>query len=311
MGTILEIKNLNLGFQVEDDFYQVLDNISLSFDEGKIHAIAGESGCGKSVLVSSILKLLPKNARVLSGEVLYKNKNFLVNDDKNIYRDFSLIPQDPFMSLNPLYTIQNQIFELPCLNRLSNFEKEKIALEVLDDVKIKDPKAVLKSYPHELSGGMKQRVIIAMALISDSKIIFADEPTTALDVSVSNSILKLLLDLKSKGKTIILITHDLSVVSNYADTVNVLYLGEVVEKANVKDFFINPKHPYSNALLNALPIDKNKRLKNIKGLISPFSEKIEGCKFNPRCECVLEKCKIEKPVLKKQDNSFVSCFLYD
>jgi len=315
MKNILEVKNLNLGFNVEDDFIHVLKDVSLQFEKEKIHAIAGESGCGKSVLISSILNILPNNAKITKGEITYLNNNLLNLTDKNykklVNNDFALIPQDPFMSLNPLYTIENQLFELPCLSGLNKIEKTDIALKVLDDVKIKNPQTVLKSYPHELSGGMKQRIIISMALISNSKIIFADEPTTALDVSVSNSILNLLLELKNKGKTIILITHDLSIVSNYSDTTTILYLGEVVERANTCDFFKKPFHPYSKALLEALPVDRNLKLKSIKGNISPISQKITGCKFHPRCNFVFDRCKNEIPALKKQDNSCVSCFLYD
>ena len=216
MDNILEIKNLSVGFNIEDNFYYAIKNINLDFKKGKIHAIAGESGCGKSVLINTILKLLPKNGLVKSGEIIFNDKDLLKINNKEFKQirgtKISLIPQDPFMSLNPLYTIENQLLEVPNLKNKEN--KLQLIKQALEEVKIKNIDNVLKSYPHELSGGMKQRVIIAMALISNSEIILADEPTTALDVSVSNSILNLLLDLKNKGKTIILITHDLSIVSN-------------------------------------------------------------------------------------------------
>lgn len=303
MEKILEIKNLSVGFNIEDNFYYALNNINLSFDKGKIHAIAGESGCGKSVLINTVLKLLPKNASVKSGEIIFQNENLLKFNEKNIQKirgkKIALIPQDPFMSLNPLFTIENQLLETE-----NNLEKIKKAL---DEVKIKNIENVLKSYPHELSGGMKQRVIIAMALISGAEIILADEPTTALDVSVSNFILDLLLELKNKSKTIVLITHDLSIVSNYCDTTTVMYLGNVVERNLTNVLFKNPKHPYTKALLGALPSSKGKKLVNIKGQISPITELISGCKFHPRCNCVMDKCKTDKPVL----NNCVSCHLYN
>ena len=307
MDNILEIKNLNVGFQIEDNFYYALNDINLSFEKGKIHAIAGESGCGKSVLINTILKLLPKNGIVKSGEILFQNQNILNLKNKEIRKirgsKISLIPQDPFMSLNPLYTIENQLLEVK--------KDINIIKQALEEVKIKNIDNVLKSYPHELSGGMKQRVIIAMSLISGAELILADEPTTALDVTVSNSILDLLVELKNKGKTIILITHDLSIVSSYCDTTTIMYLGCVVEKAKSDIIFKNPLHPYTKALLGALPTKKGKKLENIKGQISPITQVIEGCKFNPRCNFVMDKCKIEKPELKNCNNSYCACFLFN
>ncbi|MBQ8635657.1 ABC transporter ATP-binding protein [bacterium] len=312
MDKILEIKNLSVGFNIEDNFYYALNNINISFEKGKIHAIAGESGCGKSVLINTILKLLPKNGIIKNGEINFQNKNLINLKEKDFKKirgnKISLIPQDPFMSLNPLYTIENQLMEIPILK--NNKDSKNIIRKSLEEVKIKNIETVLKSYPHELSGGMKQRVIISMALISNSELILADEPTTALDVTVSNSILNLLLELKEKGKTIILITHDLSIVSNYCDTCTIMYLGNIVENAATNDIFKQPKHPYTKALLNALPTLKGKKLENIKGQISPITEKIEGCKFHPRCNFAMEICKLNKPELKNVDNSSCACFLY-
>ncbi len=294
---ILKVKNLSVGFNIdinfEEKFFYALNNINISFEKGKIHALAGESGCGKSVFLNTILKLLPKNAIIKSGEIIFNGKNILEykeNDFRMIRgKKIALIPQDPFMSLNPLYTIENQLKEV----------SDDIALvkSALDEVRIKNIDNVLKSYPHELSGGMKQRVIIAMALISEAEIILADEPTTALDVSVSNSILDLLFDLKNKGKTILLVTHDLSIVSNYCDTATIMYLGDIVEQGECSELFKNPRHPYTKALLNALPNERGKKLENIKGNISPITEIIEGCKFHPRCNFVMDKCKKQTPEL--------------
>ena len=316
MTNILEIKNLNVGFNIEinneDKFFYALNNINLSFKKGGIHAIAGESGCGKSVLINTILNLLPNNSKITSGENLFENQNLLELKEKEIRqirgRKISLIPQDPFMSLNPLYTIENQLLEIPALKNVEN--SKKIIKECLEEVRINNIDNVLKSYPHELSGGMKQRIIISMSLISNSNLILADEPTTALDASVSNSILNLLVDLINKGNTIILITHELSIVSNYCDTTTIMYLGNIVENADSDTLFKNPLHPYTKALLNALPNQRGKKLENIKGQISPITEIINGCKFHPRCNYKMEKCANCKPELKTVENNCVSCFLY-
>lgn len=311
MDIILEIKNLSVGFNIEidnnDKFFYALNGINLSFEKAKIHAIAGESGCGKSVLISSVLRLLPKNGLIKTGEVYFQGSDLLKIDNKNFSKirgkSIFLIPQDPFMSLNPLYTIENQLREI---------KNDIIAIKnALLEVRIKNIDNVLKSYPHELSGGMKQRIIIAMALISNAELILADEPTTALDASVSNSILELLVELKQKGKTIILITHDLSIVSNYCDTTTIMYLGEVVEQNSTVCLFKKPLHPYTKALINALPDLKTKRLENIKGQISPITEIIAGCKFHPRCNCVMEICKNKKPILDSCKCGNVACFMYE
>ncbi len=312
MENILEIKNLSVAFKIElnrvENYYYALKNINLSFEKGKIHSIAGESGCGKSVLINTILNLLAKNACVEYESILYNGVDIRKQDilGKSIF----LIPQDPFMSLNPLYTIENQMLEVRALKGIKRQDAVEKIKKSLEEVKILNIDNVLKSYPHELSGGMKQRVIIAMALLAESDLILADEPTTALDVSVSNSILNILVELKNKGKTIILITHDLSIVSNYTDTATIMYLGNVVEAALSKELFKNPLHPYTKALLGALPNEKGKKLENIKGQISPITEIIQGCKFHPRCNCVMDRCKIETPMLKQVCSSKTACFLY-
>ena len=313
-NNILEVKDLSVGFNIEinnkERFFYALNGISLEFEKGKMHALAGESGCGKSVFINTILKLLPKNAKITSGEILFENENLLdikEKDFRNIRgKKISLIPQDPFMSLNPLYTIENQLLEI-----IDKSDDKEIIKTALEKVKIKNINTVLKSYPHELSGGMKQRVIIAMSIVSDSDLILADEPTTALDVSVSNSILELLSELKNSGKTIILITHDLSIVSNYCDRANIMYLGNIVESSTSKKLFKTPLHPYTNALLKALPDKKGVKLQNIKGQISPITEIIQGCKFHPRCEKATEICKTVIPKKINIDETCVMCHLYD
>lgn len=314
MENILQIKNLSLGFNIEldfkEEFFFALNNINLSFEKGKIHCLAGESGCGKTVLISSILNLLPNNAKITQGEILFNG--FDIKKQDVLGKSIFLIPQDPFVSLNPLYTIENQMLEVKAFEKKDKAYAIKKIKNALEEVKINNIDNVLKSYPHELSGGMKQRVIIAMALCNNSELILADEPTTALDVSVSNSILNILLELKNKGKTIILITHDLSIVSNYSDSATIMYLGNVVEKAPSDILFKNPLHPYTKALLKALPDKRGKKLQSIKGSVTPITKVINGCKFNPRCPYTMEKCKMQAPELMEvENNHFVSCFLYD
>ena len=279
---IVEINNLSLGFDIDERFYPAIHSVNFDIKKGKMHAIVGESGCGKTMTVMSILRLLPKNAKITNGEILFEDKNLLELKEKDLRkirgRKIALIPQDPMTSLNPLYTIENQMIETVLLhNKVSKKEAYEIALEALKDVEIQDPKNRMKAYPHELSGGMKQRVIIAMALSSHADVIIADEPTTALDVTIQAQILKLLSDIKKCGKSIILITHDLGIVKQYADFVSIMYLGKVVEKALVDVLFSDPKHPYTKALLAALPTIKGKKLENIKGSPSPITKPVIGC----------------------------------
>ena len=276
---IIEINNLSLGFEIDEKFYPAIHSVNFDIQRGKIHAIVGESGCGKTMTVMSILKLLPKNAKITNGEILFENRNILSLKDKDLRkirgRKIALIPQDPMTSLNPLYTIENQMIETVLLhNNVSKKEAYKIALNALEDVEIVNPKERMKAYPHELSGGMKQRVIIAMALSSKADVIIADEPTTALDVTIQAQILKLLSGIKKSGKSIILITHDLGIVKQYADFVSIMYLGKVVEEAPADALFSNPKHPYTKALLAALPTIKGKKLENIKGNPSPITKPV-------------------------------------
>ncbi len=319
MQNILEVKNLKISFKIEDEIHPCLKDLSLDFKKGEMHAIVGESGCGKSVFATSILKLLPKNAIIgdctnatvnstcTSGEILFEGQNLLMLSENEIRKirgkKIALIPQDPMTSLNPLYTIENQLLEVVDLPRE---EARKAIIEKLDEVGIVEPEKRLNSYPHELSGGMKQRIIIAMALLVDAEIIVADESTTALDVTIASQILDLLSEIKNRGKSVILITHDLGIVSKYCDEVSVMYLGKIVEQATPQELFKNPKHPYTKALIGALPTHKNKKLQNIKGQPSPITEHIEGCQFHPRCEFVMEKCKTTSPELIGN----VACWLY-
>ena len=258
---LLEVKNLNLGFNCENGFCQALYDVSFSLEKGKIHTLVGESGCGKTISAMSILQLLPKTAKITGGEILYNGENLLLKKDIHKLRGskIALIPQDPMTSLNPLFTIGDQLLEVIKIHHGLKGEKAyKKAVEALEAVQIPCAAERMKSYPHEFSGGMKQRAIIAMALACDAEILIADEPTTALDVTIQAQIMNLLKDIKENHQTsILLITHDLALVSENADFVSVMYAGRIVESAPAKEFFANPQHPYSQALFRSLPSNKN------------------------------------------------------
>ena len=314
--TTLEVKNLNLGFQSEDTFTQALFDVSFKLEEGKTLALVGESGCGKTMSAMSILNLIPKTAKIVSGEILYNGENLLKlsQHEMQTYRGkrIAYIPQDPMTSLNPLYTVGNQLLEIIKLHRnLQGEEALKIAAEAFEAVQIPDAKSRLKNYPHEFSGGMKQRVIIAMALVCNAKIIIADEPTTALDVTIQAQIMDLLNEIKHQNNTaILLITHDLALVSENCDDIVVMYAGRIAEKAQSVEFFNNPNHPYSKALLRSLPANKLTRLETIKGQPPSLSAKIEGCRFNPRCDFCTEKCKTNIPnLIEIAPNHYSACHL--
>lgn len=319
--SLLEIKNYSMSFRLESGIYNTLNNISLSIDKKQMVALVGESGCGKSMTAMSILRLLPKNAVVTSGKIDFNGEDLLSFKNSDMRRirgsKIALIPQDPMTSLNPLYTIGNQLLEVINKNKsLSKKEAEQKAIEVLDIVKIPSPKEKLSAYPHEFSGGMKQRAIIAMALAANAELIIADEPTTALDVTIQAQIMNILNDIKENmGTSILLISHELNLVGQYSDIINVMYSGRIVERAPSKQFFERPLHPYSRALLDSLPANNTNRekLHTIDGQPPNIQEIIEGCRFNPRCENRMDGiCTLKTPSLKEiEPNHFVECFLYE
>ena len=319
--SLLNIKNYSMSFRLESGIFKAINNISLKIENKQMVALVGESGCGKSMTAMSILRLLPKNAIITSGEILFRNQNLLTikeRDMRNIRgRSIALIPQDPMTSLNPLYTIGNQLLEVILKDKsLSKQDAIKKAIEVLDIVRIPNPKEKLTMYPHEFSGGMKQRAIIAMALATNAELIIADEPTTALDVTIQAQIMNILNDIKENlGTSILLISHDLNLVGQYSDEINVMYSGQIVEKAPSKIFFEKQLHPYSTALLNSLPANNtdSQKLYTIDGQPPNIQEKIEGCRFNPRCAKRMNGiCTIKAPSLKEiEPNHFVECFLYE
>lgn len=288
---LLSIRNLRTSFRIKDTYYPAVDNVSLTLRKNEILAIVGESGCGKSTLATSIVGLHNSINTKVEGEILYNNQNLVkLNDDQfNKLRgnDIGFIFQDPLSALNPLMRIGEQIEEgLVYHTKLNKQDREKRVLELIDQVGIPNPPRVAKQFPHQLSGGMRQRVMIAIALSGKPAIIIADEPTTALDVTIQAQILDLLKSLQDEIQSgIILITHDLGVVAEIADRVAVMYAGEVIEEASVVELFRNPKHPYTRSLLKSIPQtnSENEKLEVIQGMV-PSLVKLprEGCRFSKR-----------------------------
>ena len=313
---ILDVENLNLGFNCENGFNQALWNVSFSLEKGKMLALVGESGCGKSVSAMSILQLLPKTAQITSGIINFEGENLLSKSSKKMQKirgsKIALIPQDPMTSLNPLFTVGEQLLEVIRIHQnLQGKEAWGKAIKAFEAVQIPCAEKRLKSYPHEFSGGMKQRAIIAMALACEAEILIADEPTTALDVTIQAQIMNLLEQIKTEHDTaILLITHDLALVREHADNIAVMYAGRIVESAPANEFFEHPNHPYSIALLNSLPSNKDKSLETITGQPPSIQQRIQGCKFHPRCKNCMEICTHEiPPEYKVSKNHISACFL--
>ena len=318
MNNLLEIKNINLYFELESSQAQALYDVSLSLNKGETLALVGESGCGKTLTAMSIINLLPKNAVLKSGEILFDGKNLLNLSQNELQKirgsKIAFIPQDPLTSLNPLFTVGEQIKETIKIHKnISETEAKSLAIEALKAVSIPEAEQRYDEYPHQFSGGMRQRAIIAMALSCSPEMIIADEPTTALDVTIQAQILELIKEVQTKFNTaMLLITHDLGVVAETCQRVVVMYAGRIVEIANVKELFANPLHPYTVGLLNSIPSVKGEKLQVIKGQPPSVTEEISGCPFHPRCPKAFDICKNIKPQLKETaENHFVSCHLYN
>lgn len=314
----LEIKNLRISFRRGNTLFEAVHGVSFSLGDGMALGIVGESGCGKTLSAMSVMRLLPSTAVITEGEIIYNGLDILSLSEKEMRmirgNKIALIPQDPLTSLNPLYTIGDQLMEVILLHQeVTKKEAKEIALESLNMVKIPDASRRFDDYPYQFSGGMCQRVIIAMALASEPDLIIADEPTTALDVTVQAQIMELFSEIRQKRKTsLILITHDLGLISENVDDVAVMYAGAVVEYASVKELFLNPSHPYTKGLLGSLPRGSKERLKIIEGQPPQVGEIISGCRFHPRCEFVMDKCNKKYPERYfLSDNHSVNCFLYE
>ena len=317
---ILEVKDLSISFGNNKDKVEVVNKISLTIPKKKIISLVGESGCGKTVSALSIMGLLPTPpGNIDSGEIIFDGKNLLELDEDELreYRGnrISMIFQEPVSSLNPVFTIGEQIGEsIRTHQKISDKDEKEKVLELLEMVGIPAPNRRINSYPHELSGGMCQRVMIAMALSCNPELLIADEPTTALDVTIQAGILKLILELRDRiGMAVLLITHDLGIVSEVADEVYVLYAGRVVEKGNSEKIFNTPSHPYTIGLINSIPTLENdgNKLSSIPGTIPSPKNFPSSCRFHDRCSYKIEKCAQTNPQLEQiESDHYVACYQY-
>ncbi|MEH7392021.1 ABC transporter ATP-binding protein [Bacillus sp. JJ1503] len=318
--TLLEVKNLKVGFDTDNGPILAVNDVSFKINKGEIVAIVGESGSGKSVTANSIMGLISAPGKINSGEILFDQKNLVsvsLGEMRSIRgNDISMIFQEPMTSLNPLFTVGDQIEEAIRLHqKVSRKEAKEKTIEMLKKVGIPRSEKVYSSYPHLLSGGMRQRVMIAMALSCNPRLLIADEPTTALDVTIQAQILELMKDIiREQDTSIILITHDLGVVAEMADRVIVMYAGQVVEEADVFKLFKQPNHPYTKGLLNSTPKihEMYEELISIEGIVPSPSEMPSGCFFHPRCPEARTDCSIEAPqLLPMGTDSSVRCWLHN
>lgn len=317
---LLSVKNLSTEFPVKKGIVRAVEDVSFDVDQGEILAIVGESGSGKSVTSLSIMGLLAEPGHVAGGSLEFEGKDLATLSEKQ-YRelrgnDMAMIFQEPMTSLNPVYRVGNQIVEaIRTHEKVSKAEAKDRAVDLLRKVGIPSPEARINDYPHQMSGGMRQRVMIAMALTCNPKLLIADEPTTALDVTIQAQILDLLRRLRDDtGMAVLLITHDLGVVSETADRVVVMYCGQVVEEAEVRTLFDHPMHPYTLGLLKSIPRledDDSKRLYMIKGMVPNPLEMPPGCHFSDRCDSCMDICRTKVPELVDVDGHKVRCFLYE
>ncbi len=315
---LIEVKNLKTHFKTRRGLVKAVDDISFSVERKEIMAIVGESGCGKSVTSRTIMGLVGKEKNeIVDGKIIFKGENLLEKNKEEMRKirgdDISIIFQDPMTSLNPVYTVGSQIAEVPVIHKK---EKRKNAwqraIEMLQKVGIPSARSRADQYPHQFSGGMRQRGVIAMSLICQPDLLIADEPTTALDVTIQSQILKLLQNLRDDiNSGIVLITHNLGVVAEICDYVAVMYAGRLMEKSPVDKLFNNPIHPYTKGLLKSLPIPGKKvRLTPIKGQPPDLHDLPSGCRFSHRCPDAFAKCyKQAPPMFKVEENHYVSCWL--
>jgi|TARA_B110000438_G_C15766464_1_gene629856 peptide/nickel transport system ATP-binding protein/oligopeptide transport system ATP-binding protein len=320
---LLRVQNLSVSFETENGIVCSVRGVDLTVNPGEILALVGESGCGKSVTALSVLRLLPSPPALFeSGSIHFCGKNLLELSESEMQlirgNDIAMIFQEPMTSLNPILTIGDQIGETILLhNNISAKESRQRTLEILKKVAIPSPENRIDQYPHELSGGMKQRVMIAMAISCNPKLLIADEPTTALDVTIQAQILELLADLQQDiGMAILLITHNLGVVAEYANRVSVMYSGKIVEESRTQYLFETPAHPYSKGLLNSLPnVLEGNRLTPIPGVVPDPTELPLGCAFQPRCSVALPHCEEKNPTFLNLEEfkagHKAACFLHE
>lgn len=318
--SLLTVRELYTNFYLFEGQAQVLDGVSFEMRRGETLGLVGETGCGKTVTAMSVLRLISEPGRIDGGEIIFKGENLLEKTEEAMNRirgkDISMIFQDPAASLNPLFTVGEQIYQI--IMRHQELEEDVArheAQKLFNLVKLPDAQKMLDRYPFELSAGMQQRVMIAMALSSYPDLVIADEPTATLDVTIQDQILALLMTLKQElGLSILLITHNLGIVAEICDRMGVLYAGYVVESGSKEAIFQNPSHPYTRGLLAALPKpgESKKKLQAIRGSIPNFLDPPSGCRFHPRCDYAMDICKRHKPPVYKIDpNHEVACYLYD
>jgi oligopeptide/dipeptide ABC transporter ATP-binding protein len=315
---VLEVRDLKTHFRTDRGFYRAVDGVSFSVHAGRTLGIVGESGCGKSVTSLSVMGLVPEPPGIRAGgEIVFEGADLLKRSRAEMEEirgaKIAMIFQEPMTSLNPVYRVGDQIVEgLRRHRRMGKRQARKRAIEMLRLVKIPSPETRVDSYPHEMSGGMRQRVMIALALACDPKLLIADEPTTALDVTIQAQILDLMRDLQKRlGTAIILITHDLGVIAETADDVVVMYAGQIVERADVATLFSDAQHPYTLGLLASIPrLDEDRdRLQTIEGMVPAPDAMPAGCRFAPRCTVAIERCRREMPPLRElADNHAVACW---
>lgn len=330
---ILDVKDLTTYFHTEEGVVRAVEGVSFKIHKGEVLGLVGETGCGKSVTALSILQVIRPPGKIVKGEVIFRGENLSLKSESEMLkyrgRDITMIFQDPLNSLNPVFRIGNQIAEVFLLhmeNKLlaetAKFPEKSIysvarewSIQLLRDLNIPFPEVIIDRYPHELSGGMRQRVQIAMALACSPKLLIADEPTTALDVTIQNQILKLMKDLKTKYNTSILfITHDLGIISKMCDRVAVMYSGFIVEYGDIKKLFIKPYHPYTKGLIGSVPVvgKKREKLEIIRGMVPNLIYPPSGCRFHPRCDFCFEPCESKVPKeIEVEQEYFVACHLYD
>ena len=319
--TLVEFKDVHTYFYTEAGTVKAVNGVSYKIKEGETVCVVGESGCGKSVTALSLMRLIAApQGEIVKGNINFDGKDITSLSEEEMMsirgNDISMIFQEPMTSLNPVFTVGNQIMESIMLHqKLDKKQARDKAVEMITLVGIPRAEAIVDSYPHELSGGMRQRIMIAMALSCNPKLLIADEPTTALDVTIQAQILDLMRDIKQKTQTsIMLITHDLGVVAEMADYVVVMYAGKVIEEGPVNDIFKNPLHPYTRGLLKSKPVinQETDRLYSIPGQVpNPIGMK-DSCYFHERCEHCMEVCKTQIPTIKYYDEQHkISCFLYD
>lgn len=314
---LLQIENLTIRFPTEEGYATAVNKLNLSLNHGEILGLVGESGCGKSLTSLAVLRLIPPPGEIATGHIHFDGQDLQNLSEKEIRKirgaRIAIIPQDPLTSLNPVYTVGAQIMEVLMLHKnLGKDEARRKTIELLDQVRLPNAAERINDYPHQFSGGMRQRVMIAMALSCEPSILIADEPTTALDVTVQAQILQLMRDIQREQKTsILMITHDLGVVAEMCERVAVMYAGRIVEQANVHELFHNPKHPYTQGLLNSLPTTHRNRLEPIEGQPPPITQIPPGCPFETRCKQRMEICTTVFPPLSQFGETHdVCCYLY-